>query len=352
MLKLKKKEKLELERRLRSQVIPNRDAQRANIILSYSAGVSKSEISRTLGLHRSQVIQWINRFESDGVEGLDNLKRSGRPPSYESKKIQKVIERVCQKPPKGQSRWTVRSLAAGLRMDKNKVHRILRENKLYPHRLGSFMFSPDPNFEDKLLEVVGLYMKPPKNAIVLCVDEKTGIQALDRTQPILPLRARKPRAWTNEYVRHGTRTLLAALEIGTGKVTAWVNKTRKTEDFITFMNQVVKAYPDQKLCVILDNLNTHNGKQASEWLEKYPQVSFHFTPTHASWVNLIECFFSILTRQGLQQSVHKSVQELEKFLYTYIKEYNDKCGPFTWTKGPKKLEKIIQLTKEFQTQSV
>jgi len=191
-------------------------------------------------------------------------------------------------------------------------------------------------------------MNPPKKAVVLCVDEKTGIQALDRTQPMLPLRAKKPRSWTNEYVRHGTRTLLASLDIASGKVTAWVNKTRKADDFVTFMDRVVASYPSQRLHVVLDNLNTHKGAAIQEWLKKNPLVSFHFTPTHASWVNLIECFFSILTKQGLQQAVHKSGRQLTNFLYRYIKEYNKKCGSFEWTKGPEKLKKIIQLTKEFQ----
>jgi transposase len=310
--------------------------------------MSKAEISRKLQLHRSRVIDWIERFKGNGMLGLEELPGRGRPEEYSSAQKQRIVDRVCKKPPKGLGRWTVRTLASDLKIDKDKVHRVLEEHDLHPHRLRTFNFSPDPRFEEKLLEVVGLYMNPPENAVVLCVDEKTGIQALDRTQPLLPLRASKPQAWSNEYVRHGTRTMLAALEVQTGIVTAWVNKTRKTEDFIVFMNKVVKAYPDQRLCVVLDNLNTHNGSAAEQWLKDHPKVSFHYTPTHASWVNLIECFFSILTRQGLQHSVHRSVKDLEKFLKDYITLYNQQCGPFTWSKGPEKLKKIIQLTKKFQ----
>lgn len=303
-------------------------------------------------MHRNRVIDWIERFEDKGIPGLDELPGRGRPEEYSAAQKQRIIDRVCRKPPKGLGRWSVRTLATELKMDKDKVHRVLEEHDLHPHRLRTFNFSPDPRFEEKLLDVVGLYMNPPKSAVVLCVDEKTGIQALDRTQPLLPLRASKPKAWSNEYVRHGTRTMLAALEVQTGKVTAWVNKTRKTEDFIVFMNKVVKAYPGQRLCVVLDNLNTHNGIDAAQWLEDHPQVSFHYTPTHASWVNLIECFFSILTKQGLQHSVHHSVRDLEKFLKDYITIYNQRCGPFTWTKGPKKLKKIIQLTEKFQKENM
>jgi transposase len=348
---LRSREKDELLQMVRSRTISKRESQRAQIILDYGAGLSKSEISRKVGLHRNRVIDWINRFEDDGIAGFKELSGRGRPEGYSAAQKQRIIDRVCRKPPKGLGRWSVRTLATDLKMDKDKVHRVLEEHDLHPHQLRTFNFSPDPLFEDKLLEVVGLYMNPPKNAVVLCVDEKTGIQALDRTQPLLPLRASKPKAWTNEYVRHGTRTMLAALEVQTGKVTAWVNKTRKTEDFITFMNKVVNAYPCQRLCVVLDNLNTHNGIDAIKWLEDHPKVSFHYTPTHASWVNLIECFFSILTKQALQHSVHHSVRDLEKFLKDYITLYNQRCGPFTWTKGPKKLKRIIQLTEQFQKEN-
>lgn len=352
MRKLTNAERDELQRRLSSRTIAARDAQRARIILMHANGISKSAISRELGLHRSRVIDWIGRFEADGIVGLAEKEGRGRPEAYTTRQKERVVETVCKKPPKGLSKWSIRSLAEHLGMDKDKVHRILKEHDLKPHRISTFNFSPDPQFKEKLLDVVGLYMTPPENAVVLCVDEKTGIQALDRTQPLLPLRSGKPKAWSNEYVRHGTRTLLAAMDVNTGTVTAWVNKQRRTKDFLVFMDMVVDEYPDERLYVILDNLNTHNGPPAQEWLKKHPKVTFHFTPTHASWVNLIECFFSILTSNGLRQAVHRSDKELEKFLYTFIEEYNKKCGPFTWTKGPEKLKKIIQLTKKFQAEHV
>lgn len=351
-LSLTKLQKAELERMARRRTVSKRESQRAQIILDYAGGLSKLEISRKLQLHRSRVIDWVERFREKGILGLEELPGRGRPEEYSAAQKQRIVDKVCKKPPKGLGRWTVRALALDLKMDKDKVHRVLEEHDLHPHRLRTFNFSPDPRFEEKLLEVVGLYMSPPENAVVLCVDEKTGIQALDRTQPLLPLRSGKAQAWSNEYVRHGTRTMLAALELQTGKVTAWVNKTRKTEDFIVFMDKVVKAYRGQRLCVVLDNLNTHNGLAAEKWLHNHPKVSFHYTPTHASWVNLIECFFSILTKQGLQHSIHRSIKDLEKFLNDYITLYNQRCGPFTWSKGPKKLMKIIQLTKKFQKENM
>jgi transposase len=347
-LKLRRGDRKRLEQLVKRGTSEHRIVQRAQIVLLANEGHSNSAIAQRTGAHRNQVIEWRKRYEEKGMGGLEDRERSGRPKTISAQQIRKVVNTVCRKPPRGLSRWSVRTLANEVNISQSSVQRILLENHLHPHRLRTFNFSPDPQFEGKLLEVVGLYLSPPKNALVLCVDEKTGIQALDRTQPMLSLKSKKPRCWTNEYVRHGTQTLLASLDIATGEVTAWVNKTRKSKDFISFMNKVVAVYPKQRLCVVLDNLNTHKGKLVEQWLEKHPLVTFHYTPTHASWVNLIECFFSILTRQGLQQAVHKSVGELRKFLYAYIEKYNCRCGPFEWTKGPAKLKRIIKLTQQFQ----
>ena len=339
-----------LETLLRRNTLEQRVAKRCRVLLLAAEGVSNVEIGTKLDMHRNGVRKIRNRFIEVGLDCLEDAARSGKPLIHTAQTKQRIVTTVCGSPPKGLSRWSTRSLASKLKLSKSFVHGVLVEHDLHPHRLRTFNFSPDPMFEEKLLEVVGLYMNPPENALVLCMDEKTGIQALDRTQPVLPLRSGKPRLWSNEYVRHGTQTMLAAIEIETGKATTWVNKTRKAADFVTFMDQVVGEYPGQRLCVVMDNLNTHKGKMAQEWLDKHPQVSFHYTPTHASWVNLAECFFSILTRQGLQQSVHRSNRELVGFLKDYVNRYNKTCGPFVWTKGPEKLKKIIELTKTYQSQ--
>lgn len=324
--------------------------RRAQMLLMAAQGYSNRGIALKLGVNAHVVGRVRRDYGERGLAVLSDRHRSGRPRSSRNEQIvREVIERVCQAPAKGLSRWSVRTLAQHLKMPFATVGRILREQKLYPHRLRTFTFSPDPQFGEKLLEVVALYMNPPQNGVVLCMDEKTGIQALDRTQPMLPLRAKKPRSWTNEYVRHGTRTVLASLNITTGKVIAHVRKRRTSKDFLAFMDSVVKEYPNQRLYVVLDNLNTHTNDAAKEWLDAHPQVSFHYTPTHASWVNLIEAFFSILTRQGLQQAVHKSIRDLERFLKDYIVQYNKRCGPFEWTKGPEKLRRIIQLTEQWQS---
>jgi transposase len=342
--------KLELEKLRGARRTPVALAMRADMILLAAEGLSNAEIARRLRCRAHVVGKWRRRFSTAGVPALADRPRSGRPVTIAERETKRVVMTACRPPRKGLSRWSVRTLARHLGLPQARVQRILQAHDLHPHRLRTFTFSPDPQFEEKLLEVVALYMQPPENAVVLCVDEKTGIQALDRTQPVLPLRAKKPRSWTNEYVRHGTRTVLASLEIQTGQVLARVKQRRTSSDFLSFMDEVVAAYPQQRLCVILDNLNTHKNEAARQWLAQHPQVTFHYTPTHASWTNLVECFFSILTRQGLQQAVHKSGKELERFLQAYFAEYNQHCQPFVWTKGPEKLQRIIELTKAYQAQ--
>jgi transposase len=326
--------------------------QRARVILYASKGLSNLKISTLANIAPAHVGTWRKRFQQHGIEGLADKSRSGRPVKMDDKQRLRICKTACQKPPVHLSRWSLSTLAKSLRLPRNRIERASADANLHPHRIRTFNFSPDPKFGEKLLDVVGLYMTPPENAVVLCVDEKTGIQALDRTQPLLPMNSKKPRAWSNEYVRHGTRTLLASLDIATGKVFAQVRKDRTSKTFLKFMDAVVAENRGKQIHVVLDNLNTHNNKAALEWLSTKDNVKFHYTPTHASWVNLVECFFSILTKQGLQQSVHCSGQELERFLKAYIKKYNERSGPFAWTKGPDKLQSIIKLTEDFQNTQV
>jgi transposase len=331
----------------RAPSTPQGLAQRVRIVLAAAVGQTNQQIGAALGLPEVTVGKWRRAFTARGLDGLEDALRSGRPPKYGAEVWEQVQQRVCQQPAT-QSRWTVRTLARALKLPPSTVHEMLVASHLQPHRLRTFTFSPDPDFEAKLLDIVGLYLDPPENALVLCVDEKTGIQALDRTQPLLPLRAKKPRSWTNEYVRHGTQSLLAALEVATGQVLAHVKQRRTSVNFLRFMADVVAAFPKRDLHVILDNLNIHKNDAAHRWLERHPRVRFHHTPTHASWVNLIECFFSILSKQGLSQSVHRSKRELKDFLRQYLTKYNETSVPFTWTKGPEKLRRIIEATQAYQ----
>src|SRR6058998_1724070 len=268
-IKLDSQTRRQLQSMLRSPSTPQVLASRSRIVLAAAAGQSNQEIARALEMPEVTVGKWRRSFVSLGLEGLKDLPRSGRPVKHEREVWQRVQQRVCQQP-EFQSRWSVRSLAREVGLPHSTVHHMLVESQLQPHRVRTFTFSPDPDFEAKLLDVVGLYLNPPDNALVLCVDEKTGIQALDRTQPLLPLRARKPHSWTNEYVRHGTQTLLAALEIATGKVVAHVRDRRTTVDFLSFMDDVARSYPVRELHVVLDNLNIHKNEAAKQWLLRHP----------------------------------------------------------------------------------
>jgi transposase/transposase-like protein len=338
-----------LQHLVRSPSTPQGLAFRARIVLGAASQQSTQEIAIALGMPQVTVGKWRRSFAERGLDGLQDAPRTGRPRQHDRETWQRVQTRVCQQP-EYQSRWSVRTLAKDLHLPSTTVHEILAASRLQPHRIRTFTFSPDPDFEAKLLDIVGLYLNPPENALVLCVDEKTGIQALDRTQPLLPLSAKKPRSWTNEYVRHGTQALLAALEIATGKVMAHVKQRRTSVNFLRFMDEVAAAFPDRDLHVILDNLNIHKNDAAQRWLERHPRVHFHHTPTHASWVNLVECFFSILSKRGLAQSVHHSKQQLKDFLLKFLTHYNDSCQPFTWTKGPEKLQRIIEATQQYQAE--
>jgi transposase len=339
--------KAALNQLVRSPSTPQGVVQRSRIVLAAAAGKSNQQIAGELHMPEVTVGKWRRSFAQQGLQGLEDAPRSGRPVIHGPEIVQRVQTRVCEQP-QHYSRWSVRTLAEDLKLPRSTVHQILVASNLQPHRIRTFTFSPDPDFEAKLLDVVGLYLNPPENALVLCVDEKTGIQALDRTQPLLPLSAKRPRSWTNEYVRHGTQTLLAALEIASGQVVAHVKQRRTTVNFLRFLKDVIAAFPQRELHMILDNLNIHKNQAARNWLKRHPRVHFHYTPTHASWVNMVECFFSIMGKQALSQSVHTSKRQLKEFLLDYIARNNENPRPFVWTKGPEKLQRIIEATKQYQ----
>jgi transposase len=306
-------------------------AMRAKVVLAVADGEGTSAISRRLGVSRPTVIQWRNRYAAAGLAGLDDAARSGRPKMVDDAAI---IAATLDPPPArlGVTHWSSRLLANELSIGHATIARAWHRYGVQPWRRETFKFSTDPELEAKVRDVVGLYLDPPAKAVVLCVDEKSQIQALDRTAPILPLRAGLPERATHDYRRHGTTTLFAALEIATGKVTDACYDRHGKAEFLDFMKKVARAYPRRQLHVVIDNYHTHKHPEVQAWLAKNPRVTLHFTPTSGSWLNLVEVFFGIITRQAIRRGTFTSVKELVTAISNFIDGWNDRCHPFTWTK--------------------
>jgi transposase/transposase-like protein len=315
----------------RSRNIPAGLAERARIVLMAGHGYSNTEIAEQVGVSRPTVILWRNRYAEGGAGALEDLPRSGRPREIDPLEI--VIATLEPPPEKlGVTHWSSRLLARELGVSNATVATVWQDYELQPWRRETFKFSTDPELEAKVRDVVGLYLNPPDNAIVLCIDEKSQIQALDRTAPILPLRPGLPEKATHDYVRHGTTTLFAALEAATGKVTDACYPRHRHQEFLKFLKQVAKAYPRIPLHVVCDNYGTHKHQEIRAWLAKNPRVTLHFTPTSGSWLNMVEIFFGIITRQAIRRGSFGSVRDLTAAIRRFIDGWNDRCGPFTWTK--------------------
>jgi transposase len=304
---------------------------RAKIVLAAGDGLGTSAISSKLGVSRPTVIQWRERYAAEGLAGLEDDPRSGRPKTVDDAAI---LAMTLDPPPErlGVTHWSTRLLAAELRVGDATVARTWRKYCVQPWRRGTFKFSTDPELVAKVHDVVGLYLNPPQKAVVLCVDEKSQIQALDRTAPILPMRPGLPEKATHDYKRNGTATLFAALEVATGKVTDAVYERHGKAEFLAFMKQVAKAYPRRELHVVLDNYHTHKHADVDAWLAKNPRITLHFTPTSGSWMNMVEIFFGIITRQAIRRGSFANIKELMVAISRFIDGWNDRCHPFTWTK--------------------
>ncbi len=306
---------------------------RARIVLATAAGEGTSAVARRLGVSRPTVIAWRERYRAGGIEALTDAPRSGRPKTVDEAEI---IARTLEPPPDrlGVTHWSTRLLASELGVGDATVARCWRRFGLKPWRRETFKFSTDPELEAKVRDVIGLYLDPPEKAVVLCVDEKSQIQALDRTAPILPLRPGLPEKATHDYIRHGTTTLFAALEVATGRVTDACYDRHRHEEFLDFLKRVARAYPRRELHVVVDNYRTHKHPDVEDWLGKHPRVTLHFTPTSGSWLNLVEVFFGIITRQAIRRGTFASVKDLVGAIHRFIDGWNDRCHPFTWTKSP------------------
>jgi transposase len=324
-----------LESWIRSTSIRAGLAQRARIVLLAADGVSNTEIAGRVGVARQTVISWRERYAASGVKGLDDERRSGRPRTVDRAKI--LTATLTPPPAKlGITHWSSRLLADHLGVDASTVLRTWRHHRVQPWRAETFKFSTDPDLVAKVTDVVGLYLHPPENAIVLSVDEKSQIQALNRTQKTLPMQPGLAERRTHDYVRHGTTTLFAALEIATGQVTGICKPRHRHQEFLMFLRHVARAYPDRndgtELHLIMDNYAAHKHPKVKAWLAANPRVRVHFTPTSGSWLNLVEVWFGIIDRQAIHRGTFPSVRELMIKIRAFISGWNDRCQPFTWTK--------------------
>ena len=308
-------------------------ARRALVVLWSADGVAAVEIATRLNLSPEAVSRIRRRFLDGGIEGLAERPKAGRKDhALSAETIEKIVQLALSPPPAGRTRWTTRLLGQAVGITSGAVSNVLRREGLKPHCVRTYKVSRDPAFVAKVRDVVGLYLNPPQHAVVLSVDEKTSIQALERTQPPLPLRSGRATRHTHDYKRHGVVDLYAALEVATGKVTHRLSKRHTASDFLAFMRKVVRAYPRRELHVILDNSSSHGTPEVRAWLAKHPRVHFHYTPTSASWLNQVEGFFGILAKQSLSLTDFHSTGALRDHLRAYLRAWNQNPTPFVWTK--------------------
>ena len=312
---------------------PLKHIQRANIVLLSAERLPVLEVARRAGVSRPAVWRWQLRYGEQGVDGLlhDKTRKPGRAP-LSTKVVAKVLELTCSEPPGEATHWTGRAMAKAMGISLRAVQRLWEAHRLQPHRVRTFKRSSDPKFAEKVEDVVGLYMDPPAHAVVVSIDEKSQIQALDRTQPGLPLKPGKCGTMTHDYKRNGTTTLFASLNILDGTVIGRCMGQHRHQEFIRFLNAVERAVPAGKVVhAILDNYGTHKHPNVVKWLAEHPRWTFHFTPTSASWLNAVEGFFSTITRRKIRRGVFKSVADLEDAINRYIKAHNRTSEPFQWT---------------------
>ena len=322
-------------------------AQRARIVLLASEGMLNADIAERVGVSRPTVNRWRARYADAGVPGLVDEDRPGRPRTIDQRQI--VAETLVPPPSSlAVTHWSSRLLAARLKVNHVTITKAWKEFGIRPWRAETFKFSTDPELVAKVTDVIGLYLSPPENAVVLCVDEKSQIQALNRTQKTLPMQPGHAEQRTHDYVRHGTTTLFAALEIATGKVTGLCKQRHRHQEFLAFLKHVARAYPDQELHLVMDNYAAHKRVEVRDWLAANPRIHVHFTPTSGSWLNLVEVWFGIIERQAIRRGVFPSVRDLSTKIRTFITAWNRRKHPFIWTKTP---NEILAKIKRKQTSS-
>jgi transposase len=346
-------ERAELRALVNSPDVPATVATRARIVLWWAEKRQKQEIAVLAGVSRPTVNLWLSRYDAEGVAGLLERPRGAGREQVPASIRARILAATRSSPPadSGLSHWSSREMAKfitrteGVSVSHHYVAKLWRENGLKPHRQGTFKASGDPAFAEKVADIVGLYLDPPGGAVVLSVDEKTRIQALDRTQPLLPIEFDASEKRTHDYVRHGTTNLFAALNVGTGEVFGECEPTRDGADFLSFLNKAVKPHAGKDIHVVLDNLSTHTTPDVRAWLEKNPHVRFHFTPVGSSWISQIETWFGIITRQSIRRGTFTSVKVLIKQIRDYIDHWNTNPKPFTWTATAEEILAKVRLVQ-------
>lgn len=329
-LEIRDEDRSTLERWSKSKTVSAYQHERAIMILESAAGKRVKDIAARLNTYPNKVIEWRKRYQQEGISGLQDKPRQGRPKIYKGLR-ERLLEKISEPPPKGYSRWDAGLLSKELQASDDAIWRILKKEGISLHRQRSWCISTDKDFVPKAADIVGLYLDPPLKAIVLCIDEKPSIQALERKTGYIETKEGKiMRAYKSTYKRHGVLNLFAALKVATGEVTTSVTEKKTREDFLGFMDSVIAEYPDQEVHVILDNYCTH--KKNEDWLAAHPLVHFHFTPTSASWLNMVEIWFGIFTRKSLTGASFNSKEELRQQIEAYSEAYNEHCKPFVWRK--------------------
>jgi transposase len=308
-------------------------ALRCRIVLECAEGGHNTEVAERLRIHRSTVNKWRARFQALRLDGLHDEPRPGQPRKITDDDVERVIVKTLEEQPVDATHWSTRSMAAATGLNQTAISRIWRAFGLKPHLVEHFKLSPDPLFIDKVRDIVGLYLNPPDAAVVLCVDEKSQIQALDRSAPVLPLMPGVPERQTHDYVRNGVTNLYAALDVASGNVIADLTPRHRAEEFIKFLNLINRSVPDGlAVHVIVDNSSTHKTPAVQRWLVRHPRFTLHFTPTYSSWLNLVERWFAELTAKWIKRGTHRSVKELVASIRTWITNWNDNPKPFVWHK--------------------
>jgi putative transposase len=342
---LNKDEGEELNSIANSRSLPHSLVNRAKIILMASQGIPNSTIAEEVGFSRQMVCKWRRRFLDQRLSGLYDELRSGRPRTISDEKIAVLVNTTLNTKPKGGTHWTVRSAAGETKLSPPAVHRIWKAFGLQPHRQEHFKLSTDPFFVEKVRDIVGLYLNPPDKALVLCVDEKSQIQALDRTQPLLPMGLGYAEGVTHDYIRHGTTTLFAALDVASGQVLTACKNRHRHQEYLQFLKKVDDNVPsDLAIHLIVDNYSTHKHARVRRWLALHPRYQVHYTPTYSSWLNQVEIWFNIITQRAIRRGTFKSVKELITKITKYVEQYNRNSHPFQWTATADSiLEKVKRL---------